>query len=288
MRFFPGAKTEDLMFHLIPNLKKNPDNIIIHIGTNDAPYKNENVLYEELKQIRDLIIGHHPDCKNIFISCPIVSTDNKKANNFLKKYIDILKWEEKNVIFHNNILESHLCRDGLHLKSNGTTMLAGSFISRTRRLWCDVDFNREKLPNGNNITLTSNVEPLIDLSIINHNNYSNVSVGSVLEFYRSKYTKKLIIGLININSIRNKFEIFISMLWEVLDVLMIAETKLDDFFPEQQFHIEGYNIPFRLDSNRHGGELLLYVRNNINAVLLKSYVFPDNWRFLHWDTAEIT
>ena len=118
-----------------------------------------------------------------------------------------------------------------------------------------MDFNREKLPNGNNITLTSNVEPLIDLSIINHNNYSNVSVGSVLEFYRSKYTKKLIIGLININSIR---------------------TKLDDFFPEQQFHIEGYNIPFRLDSNRHGGELLLYVRNNINAVLLKSYVFPDN------------
>ena len=97
VRFFPGAKTEDLMFHLIPNLKK-PDNIIIHIGTNDAPYKNENVCYQELKQIRDLIIGHHPDCKNIFISCPIVRTDNKKANNVLMKYTDILKREEKNVI----------------------------------------------------------------------------------------------------------------------------------------------------------------------------------------------
>ena len=45
MQFFPGAKTEGLMFHLIPNLKKTLDNII---GTNDAPYKNENVLYEEL------------------------------------------------------------------------------------------------------------------------------------------------------------------------------------------------------------------------------------------------
>ena len=41
VRFFPGAKTEDLMFHLIPNLKKNPDKTI-HIGTNDVPYKNEN------------------------------------------------------------------------------------------------------------------------------------------------------------------------------------------------------------------------------------------------------
>ena len=104
VRFFPGAKTEDLMFHLIPNLKKNPENIIIHIGANDAPYKNENVLYEELKQIKDLNIDHHPDCKNIFISCPIVLNDNKKANNVLKKYIDILKSEENNVIFIITVL----------------------------------------------------------------------------------------------------------------------------------------------------------------------------------------
>ena len=133
VRFFPGAKKQDLMFHLIPNLKKKPDNNIIRIGTNDARYENENILYKELKQIKDLIMAHHPDCKNIFISCPIVRTDNKKANNVLKKYIDILKREE-NVIFHNNILESHLYRDGLHLNSNGTTMLAGNFISRIRRL----------------------------------------------------------------------------------------------------------------------------------------------------------
>ena len=98
------------------------------------PYKNENVLYEELKQIKNLIIVHHPDGKNICIFCPIVRTDNKKANNALQKYINILKREEKNVIFQNNILESHLYRDGLHLNSNGTTMLAENFISRIRRL----------------------------------------------------------------------------------------------------------------------------------------------------------
>ena len=78
------------------------------------------------------------------------------------------------------------------------------------------------------------------------------------------------------NSIRNKFEILKTMLPEVLDVLMITEIKLDDSFPEQQFHIEGFNIPFRLDRNRHGGGLLLYVCNNINALFLKDYVFPDN------------
>ena len=68
----------------------------------------------------------------IFVSP--VRTDNKKANNALKKYIDILKREEKNVIFHGNILKSHLYRSGLHLKSNGTTMLAGNFTLRIRRL----------------------------------------------------------------------------------------------------------------------------------------------------------
>ena len=118
-----------------------------------------------------------------------------------------------------------------------------------------MDSNREKLPNGNNITLAANVEPLVELSVINPDNYSNVSVESVLKFYRSKFPKKSIIGHININSIRNKFEILKSMLSEVLDVLMITETKLDNSFPEQQFHIEGFNILFRLDRNRHGGRL---------------------------------
>ena len=60
----------------------------------------------------------------------------------------------------------------LNLTYVGTTMLAGNFISRIQRLWCDVDSNREKLRNGNNITLTANVEPLLDLSVINPGNYS--------------------------------------------------------------------------------------------------------------------
>ena len=116
-----------------------------------------------------------------------------------------------------------------------------------------MDSNREKLPNCSNITLAANIEPLIDFSVINPDNYCNVSVESVLKFYRSKFPKNLIIGHININSIRNKFEVLKSMLSEVLDVLMIIETKLDNSFPEQRFHIEGFNIPFRLDRNIHGG-----------------------------------
>ena len=61
----------------------------------------------------------------------------------------------------------------------------------------------------------------------------------------------------------------------MLDILRITETELDYSSPEQQLHVAGFNIPFRLNHNRYGGELLSFVRNNINAAVLKNYTFPD-------------
>ena len=132
VRYFPGGKTEDLQYHLIPYLKKKPDNIIIHIGTNDSPYKTEDLIYKELLNVKETINKFHPNCKNIVISSPIVRTDRNEANNILKRFNTILKQEEKNVIFHSNISASHLHRDGLHLNLNGTIMLAGNLLSSIR------------------------------------------------------------------------------------------------------------------------------------------------------------
>ena len=95
VRFFPGAKTEDLQYHPIPYLKKKPGNIIIHIGTNDSPYKSEDLIYKEFLNVKQIIHKHHPDCKNIVVSSPIIRTDKQEANNILKKYNSILKQEAK-------------------------------------------------------------------------------------------------------------------------------------------------------------------------------------------------
>ena len=38
VRFFPGAKLKDFYYYLVLLLKKKPDNIILHLGTNDAPF----------------------------------------------------------------------------------------------------------------------------------------------------------------------------------------------------------------------------------------------------------
>ena len=50
--FFPGAKTEDLQYYLILYLKKKPDNIIIHIGTNDSPWKSEDLIYKGFLNVK--------------------------------------------------------------------------------------------------------------------------------------------------------------------------------------------------------------------------------------------
>ena len=117
-------KNERFLLLLVPLLKKKPDNIILHFGTNDPPYKNEDEIYKELKSIKNFIKKQHPSCK-VYISAPILRLDNKNANNILKKYVGKLKVvEEKSVILHDNILSSHLNKDGLHLNSYGTIKLA--------------------------------------------------------------------------------------------------------------------------------------------------------------------
>ena len=59
----------------------------------------------------------------------------------------------------------------------------------------------------------------------------------------------VVIAHININSIRSKFDKLSSIVKDNTDILMVSGTKLDSFFPQAQFRIEGYAPPFRYDRN---------------------------------------
>ena len=136
VHFFPGAKMKDFYYYLVPLLKKKPDNIILHFGTNDAHYKNEDQIYKELKSIKDFINQRHPSCK-VCTSAPILRLNSKIANSIWKIHVDKLKvTEEETVILHDNILSSHLNKDGLPFDSYDTIKLAENFISRIRMFWC--------------------------------------------------------------------------------------------------------------------------------------------------------
>ena len=61
-----------------------------------------------------------------------------------------------------------------------------------------------------------------------------------------------------------------------LDILTIQETKLDSSFPTQQLALAGYSEPYRMDRNREGGGVLVYVREDIPSKLLTKHTFTKN------------
>ena len=67
-----------------------------------------------------------------------------------------------------------------------------------------------------------------------------------------------------------------AMLTRDIDILMITETKLHDSFPVSQFEIDGFSAPFRLDRNKNGGGILIFIGSYIVASKLKNYIFPND------------
>ena len=114
-------------------------------------------------------------------------------------------------------------------------------------------------------TLDVNANPFIP-------NGPPVQIGSdkdtsstILQNIRVKNIDRIIIGHININSIRNKIDLLSDVIRDKIDILLISETKLDNTFPPGQFSLAGYSEPHRLDRTANGGGILLYIRSDIPA-----------------------
>ena len=67
---------------------------------------------------------------------------------------------------------------------------------------------------------------------------------------------------------RNKFEMLAEGIGGNIDILLVSETKIDESFPIAQFKLNGFSMPYRLDRNKNGGGLLLYVREDISSKIL--------------------
>ena len=91
---------------------------------------------------------------------------------------------------------------------------------------------------------------------------------------RQENTNKLVFPHININSLRNKFELLVDQVKGNIDVLMISETKIDDSFPLGKFLIGGFSKPYRLDRDALGGGILLYVIEDIPTSLTEVETKP--------------
>jgi len=130
VRKYPGASSEDMLDHMNPTLRKKPDEIVIHAGTNDIT-KNINYIHN-VKAMVKKIQECSPEIKITFSSIikrididkgsEIVSEINERLKNFCKQ-------QNINFLNNDNIDERLLGMKGLHLNKKGNSKFASNLLS---------------------------------------------------------------------------------------------------------------------------------------------------------------
>ena len=132
VKSFSGSKTEDMADYLKPLMRKTPDEIIVHVGTNDVKddTKSAEVVAAGILNLGNQIKDKLPNTKVSFSSL-IVRKDKtsvlNKINNInviLKRVCDQNNWT---YVDHNNIDYSCLNRGGLHLNRKGSSLVSKNF-----------------------------------------------------------------------------------------------------------------------------------------------------------------
>ena len=88
---------------------------------------------------------------------------------------------------------------------------------------------------------------------------------------------KLDIAHLNINSLRNKFELLTEKTKGNADILLIFETKIDENFPNSQLKINGFGNPHRVDRNKKGGGIMLLFGEGLPVKVLPLDKGSDSW-----------
>ena len=183
-----------------------------------------------------------------------------EVNSHLKNYCN-----QKNIeyIDNSNIKEDHLGVKKFHLNKKGNSVLAKNFLKYLRMY----------------VKYTSELSEPSDEYVIFKS----------LRDIRIKNLNRIVFAHLNINSLRNKFDLLTDLIMGNADVSVISETKLDDSFPAGQFKIPGFASPFRLDRNQNGGGIIVFVREDIPGKYLSSedkpieaFFFKFNFRKKKW------
>ena len=132
VRSKPGASIEDMFFQITPYLRKNPSNIICHVGTNNAKSDDANMIMEKLVKLKEYIMSWCP-AANLVFSSLIMRKDDKHAAKVVEETNLKLDHLDTPLMDNSNITEDFLGRKGLHLNISGTRRLAMNLINVLRK-----------------------------------------------------------------------------------------------------------------------------------------------------------
>ena len=103
--------------------------------------------------------------------------------------------------------------------------------------------------------ITHEGEPLeSNCSSVNKNGINKIDNScNTLQKLRVNNPLRIIVGQLNISSIKSNFDAICSIFKRKIDIILVFETEIDDTFSLSQFCVEGYSTPYRLERTCTGG-----------------------------------
>ena len=259
LKYFPGATMEDMESYVIPPLRRNPDEVIIHVGTNDLRDKTSRQVAESVVNLSDNIL-QNSTANKVSISSVIHRNDDlalnskiSECNKILKSFASNRKW---GYIDNSKIGSTMLNKGGLHLNHKGSSALAKNITSYL--------YKSHWLGESDDLTV-----PLVADYEVGSN-----SIPKVRGFKMDS---------LNITSLtRHIDELRAFLADQCLDIVAINETRLDSLIADNLVHVDGYSI-VRKDRNRNGGGVCFYLRSTLNYRLRDDLILGDEFEVLSVD-----
>ena len=128
--------------------------------------------------------------------------------------------------------------------------------------------------------MEANKECYSEGSLTDHSEKKSINTApnplSKIKELRIGNANKVIIGNLNINSIRNKFEQLKETVLKYIDILVVTETKLDETFLEPLFLMDGFSKRYRLGRNKNGRRVIIFIRDTISSKILEKHIYSND------------
>ncbi|CAG2197804.1 unnamed protein product [Mytilus edulis] len=126
---------------------------------------------------------------------------------------------------------------------------------------------------------STTISGLTDVNIASANDNMHEDVFEELKKVRSSNTSNLMCGYLNINSLRYKFECIKDLLHRnLVDILFLSETKIDESFPNAQFCVDNFTM-WRADRNQHGDRKIQLEFSDVESIGIEAAIGNKKWFF---------
>ena len=85
-----GATVEDMFDYIKPILKRKPDDVVLHVGTNNAKDMSSKIILDKFLQLKTAALDYKENCK-VVLSQPMTRVDDGKACLTISKLNDLLE-----------------------------------------------------------------------------------------------------------------------------------------------------------------------------------------------------